>query len=132
MALGELFDDFNSQLFLPVPTELGRVFITPRLGRTIRKGGLILSVNDTVTNTCPIRFFCVGDDPLNPDGFGFLGSSEPEYYRTTLIYKWGHTNKVPALVYRSNDFCVYHSPNVATLVTLPFLYKEIETLILAI
>ena len=137
MPIGTLYVDIAHQAFLPVRTILGTMYVVPAKDRTIRKGDFEVRKNSELESlSTPVKFYDMfSGDVKHRSGYGFLGPVTPEVLDFGLIFRYRNpraTDKPPTLLYRSQDFCVYHTVNGATVVTIPRTINEIEELLLAI
>lgn len=137
MPIGTLYVDIPRQVFIPVQTILGTMQVLPTKDTVIKKGDFDVSINPALIGlSTPVKFYDLFRiDLSNRIGFGFLGPVAPEVLDFGIIFRYRNarlTDKPPTVIYRSSDFCVYHSLNLATIVTIPQTLKEIDDLLRAI
>jgi hypothetical protein len=136
MPIGTLYLDIPRQAFIPVNTLLGTLYVTPVKGHVLEKGDFEVELNqDLAAFTTPVKYYNVlGPRMTKRVGYGFLCPIvEPEVLDYGLIYRYSRRmTGPPELIHRSSDFCIYHAPNSATIITIPTTISEIEELLLAI
>ena len=136
MPIGTLYVDVTKQVFVPVQTLLGLMHVVPtRELLKLPKGGFEVRLNPNLSGlSTPVKYYdLIRKDSDNSVGFGFLGPGATEVLDFGLIYRYSRrVDKVPVMVYRSKNFCVYHATNSATIITLPSTLPAIEDLLLAI
>ena len=132
MAIGYLYVDVVRS-FIPVDSILGKIYVAPLVGAALKAGPFEVSLNIALVGlTLPVKFYDVATHG-GQRGIGFVGAVEPEVLDFGLVYRYSRRiDKAPSLVYRSQEFCVYHAVNSATVITRPETLREIAELMLAI
>jgi hypothetical protein len=133
-SIGVLHVDLDKQVFIPVKTILGLMFVLPRKDHKLNKGAFNVSLNKDLDHlTTPVRYYLLhleNNNDVSFSGYGFLGPVPPEVLDNGLIYKYaGNRDRIPKLMYSSPEFCVYHAVNEATLISVPRIPNPIEDLL---
>lgn len=156
MAIGHLYLDVPSGVFITVNTLLGPMFVTALPGEILRKGKLEVSLNlEMGALRTPLRFYDVRSSGGSPataaspvdtggrlrsstqsarnNALGFIGPGRVEKTARSIVFRYARKpDRPPGLIYKAQGVCVYHAPNTATAVILASIPTEIHELLLSI
>lgn len=133
MAIGTLYVDVPPPVFITIGTLLGPMYLTAYRGKGIPKGDFeVRRTPELVGLDTPVKFYDVLDMRGEHTGYGFTCPVPADILLSGLIFRYSARMVTPELVFRSQEFCVYHAVNSATVVTRPVVVQSISDLLLAI